>query len=141
MERNELKIKVKDIAKKYPLSVVATVSENKPFARYMMLACDDGLNFYSATSANSRKVKQIQSNSSVCAVMGADVKNMALAYINIYGRAEILTDMQTKKKMWCSHLEQYFKGPDDPDYVVLKIKPNYIECHLPGKMTPEVLRF
>jgi general stress protein 26 len=141
MNENELKTKIAGIAKKYPLAVVATVKDNKPFARYMMLDCDNELNFTSATFAKSRKVSQIEKNNNVCAVMGSDTKNMELPYMNIYGTATISTDAETKKKIWCEHLKNYFKGPDDPNYVVVKIKPSYIEAYLPGQMEPEILKF
>jgi general stress protein 26 len=137
----ELKNKITQLVKKYPLSVVATVSAGKPFARYMMLVCDEKLNFYSATALNSKKVAQVKDNKNVCAVIGADINDMNNPYAAIYGRAEISNNPELKKKIWCDHLKDYFKGPEDENYIVFKITPDYIEYMSPGKMEPEILKF
>jgi len=39
----------------------------------------------------------------------------------VVATAEILTDLEIKKKLWCDKLNQFFKGPEDPNYVVVKI--------------------
>jgi PhnB protein len=36
------------------------------------------------------------------------------------GTVEILTDMETKKDMWQEPLKEYWSGPEDPDYCVLR---------------------
>lgn len=42
--------------------------------------------------------------------------------ITLVGTLEIVTDPQTKREMWYEGLANHFKGPDDPDYCVLRFK-------------------
>ena len=40
--------------------------------------------------------------------------------ITMVGTIEILTDIETKTEMWFDGMSNYFKGPDDSDFCVLK---------------------
>ncbi len=40
--------------------------------------------------------------------------------VTLTGRIEILTDEATKREMWYEGLKHHFKGPDDPEYCVLR---------------------
>jgi general stress protein 26 len=62
----------------------------------------------------------------------------AESYLQIQGRAEILTDEETKKAVWNDHLKNIFSGPDDPNYCVCKITPYRIEYQGMGMVPPEV---
>jgi general stress protein 26 len=62
----------------------------------------------------------------------------AESYLQIQGRAEIITDEETKKAVWNAHLENIFSGPDDPNYCVCKITPYRIEYQGMGMVPPEV---
>lgn len=40
--------------------------------------------------------------------------------ITLVGTIEILTDLDVKKEMWYEGLKNHFKGPEDPNYCVLR---------------------
>lgn len=76
---------------------------------------------YFSTSIASGKVKEIQANPSV-AVYYCDPKQTR--GIEFSGRMEILTDPELKKALWEDDWRVYWRGPDDPDYVVLRLSPS-----------------
>ena len=43
-------------------------------------------------------------------------------HIALNGTVEVITDAKTKQEMWYPGMEQYFSGPDDPDYCVLRFE-------------------
>ncbi|MBL7203387.1 MAG: pyridoxamine 5'-phosphate oxidase family protein [Desulfobacteraceae bacterium] len=99
---------------------------------------DENLTIWMATFVNSRKVAQIRKNPEVHLTTGVTDMETAESYLQIQGRAEILTDEKTKKAVWNDHLENIFSGPDDPNYCVCKITPYRIEYQGMGMVPPEV---
>ncbi len=121
------------------LSVLSTITEDgKPWARYVTPMADENLTIWMATFLNSRKVVQIRKNPEIHLTTGVADMETAASYLQIQGRAEILTDDATKKAVWNDHLESYFAGPDDPNYCVCKITPYRIEYQGNGMVPPEV---
>jgi len=90
------------------------------------------------TFAQSRKVGQIKKNPEVHITTGVTEIEGAESYMQIQGRAEILTDDETKKSVWFDHLANIFSGPDDPNYCVCKITPYRIEHQTMGMADPEI---
>jgi len=114
--------------------VLATVTEDgKPWVRYVTPMADENLTLWMATFIRSRKVAQIRKNSEVHLTLGVTTMETAESYLQIQGRAEILTDEKTKKTVWLDQLKAIFSGPDDPNYVVCRITPYRIEYQ---KMAP-----
>jgi general stress protein 26 len=110
------------------LCALATVTEDgKPWVRYVMLSADERLTLRGASFANSRKAAHIRKNPEVHLTTGAKDMETAESYLQIQARAEILTDPDSKKAMWNDYLKNIFSGPDDPNYVVLRITPYRIE--------------
>jgi len=110
------------------LCAMATITEDgKPWVRYMMLSADERLTMWGATFASFRKVSQIRKNPEVHLTAGAKDMETAQSYLQIQARAEVLTDEETKKAFWNDYLKNIFTGPDDPNYVVLRIVPYRIE--------------
>ncbi len=121
------------------LCVLATVTEDgKPWARYVTPFADDNLTIWMATSANSRKISHIRRNSEVHLTTGVTDPRIAMPYLQIQGKAEILTDEETKRALWSKFLTGIFSGPDDPNYVVCRITPYRIEWQDSGANPPEV---
>jgi general stress protein 26 len=122
------------------LCVLATVTEDgKPWARYVTPPrMDDDLTIWVATFTNSRKIRQMTKNPEVHLTTGVASMETAESYLQIQGKAEILTDAKTKKAVWFDHLRSIFSGPDDPNYCVCKITPYRIEYHKTGPVPPEV---
>ncbi len=116
------------------LMVLATVTEDgKPWVRYVTPMADENLTLWMATFIRSRKVAQIRKNPEVHLTVGVTTMQTAESYLQIQGRAEILSDEKTKKTVWFDQLKATFSGPDDPNYVVCKITPYRIEYQ---KMAP-----
>jgi general stress protein 26 len=91
-----------------------------------------------ATFVNSRKVAQIRRNPEVHLTTGVTDMATAESYLQVQGRAEILTDERTKRAVWNDQLKGIFTGPDDPNYAVCKITPYRIEYQSMGMVPPEV---
>ncbi len=83
-------------------------------------------------------MEQVEKNHDVHVVVGGDSSNYANPHLNIQGKGEVLMDLGTKKKFWNEHLAQFFKGPEDPNYAILKIAPQVIEYMCGDALEPEV---
>ncbi len=138
MQKEELKSKILEVMNSYPVGSVATIRDGKPWVRYMAMQPQEDMILYTASFASSRKIAQIKENNNVHIAFGADPKNWVLPYVNVEGAAEILTDPETKERCWKATFAQFFKGPDDPNYVVIKITPGVIEYMGPGAHEPEM---
>ena len=138
MQNEELKGKILKVIKEYPVGSLATIKDGKPWVRYMMMQVHEGSSIYSTTFTASRKMAQIKENNNVHIAFGADPKSMMIPFVNVEGTAEILTDPETKKKCWHDMLSEFFKGPDDPDYSVIKVTPRIMEYWKHGAGKPEV---
>ena len=84
---------------------------------------------YVATKPNTRKVEQIEYNSSVTLFY---FDPAGRNYVSVMGRAELVTDEVIKRQMRrASDGDKIY--PDFPDdYVLIKVNPLWIEGLLPG---------
>ena len=136
---SELKQKILAKIDRPTLSAFATITEDgKPWVRYVTPMADENLTSWMATFAHSRKVGQIAKNPEVHLTVGVTTMETAESYLQVQGRAEILSDEATKKAVWNDHLKGIFSGPDDPNYCVCKITPYRIEYQGMGPVPPEV---
>ena len=136
---SDLKKKIQDKMKTPQLSALATITEDgKPWVRYVTPLMDENMIIWMATFAASRKVGHIKENPEVHLTVGVTSMETAESYLQIQGRAEVLTDGATKKAVWNDHLKGIFSGPDDPNYNVIKITPYRIEYQGMGIVPPEV---
>ena len=121
------------------LAGLATITpEGKPWVRYVTVHCDPDLTIRFATFLGSRKVAHIRRDPAVHLVLGVGDPTTAESYVQAAGRAEIKTDPSAKQAHWSDALGAYFKGPDDPNYAVVEIRPERIEFYRMGQMQPEV---
>jgi general stress protein 26 len=69
------------------------------------------------TGLGSTKANRIRKcdKASVCFSSASPLYNITLV-----GTIEILTDAKTKEEMWYKGMENHFKGPEDPNYCVLR---------------------
>jgi len=110
------------------LAVLATITEDgKPWARYVMPFADQNLTLWMATRLNTRKVGQIKKNPEVHVTAGCVDPQAGEPFLQIQGKAEVLTDAETRHRVWFDHLKAIFTGPDDPNFGVVKITPYRIE--------------
>lgn len=136
---SELKEKIQAKMKTPQLAALATITEDgKPWVRYVTPLMDGNMTIWMATFAGSRKVVHIKKNPEVHLTVGVTSMETAGSYLQIQGRAEILSDAATKEAVWSDHLKGIFSGPDDPNYNVVKVTPYRIEYQGMGMVPPEV---
>ena len=101
------------------LCTLATLTEDgKPWVRYVTPFADEMLALWMVAFINSRKVGQIKKNPEVHLTSGVVALETAESYLQIQGKAEILTDQASKNVVWNDYLKQIFTGPEDPNYEV-----------------------
>lgn len=136
----DLKAKIAAKMTQPTLTALATVTDKGlPWVRYVMAKADEHLFIWFATFQNSRKVRQIELNPEVHLTLGVTDVETAESYLQVQGKAVILTDRLTKQAVWYDHLANIFSGPDDPNYCVCRVTPYRIEyTHtVPGE-APEI---
>jgi general stress protein 26 len=117
----------------------ATVTpEGRPWVRYVMAAGTPDLKLMFATFVGSRKVAHVENNPEVHVTLGATDPAAADTYVQLEGTAEISREEGLKNALWNPNLEQYFNGPDDPNYCVCVVTPRRLELMGMTGMTPEV---
>ena len=119
---------------------LATVTEDgKPWVRYVSpTLIDPDLTIWVATFASSRKVAQIRNNPQVHLTMGMTELAPEGTYLQVQTSARVIQDPAEKKRNWDDHLSAFFSGPEDPNYVLLKLEPYRIEHNDMKSMEPEV---
>jgi general stress protein 26 len=136
---NDLEKRIWTILSRPQTAALATISESgAPWVRYVTTKSDPDFTMRFCTSRASRKVRQIENNPEVHLTCGNLQPPADSAFLQIAGRAEILADTGTKAAHWQDEWRRYFKGPDDPDYVMVFIHPYRIEYSGPGSNEPEV---
>jgi general stress protein 26 len=136
---SDLKKKIFNASKDLQLINVATVTgEGKPWVRYVMGKADEGLSFRFCTNKGTRKVAQIRDNPDVHISLGVSDLETAKNWLQVEGRAEVTTEKDEREAFWFDELNNYFSGPDDPDYCIVIIRPARIEFGTMGSMVPEV---
>ena len=136
---NELEEKIWKILGKKQTAALATISASgAPWVRYVTVRAgqDRTLNF--CTGLSTRKAGEIAANPQVHLACGNLQPPDDSVFLQIAGRAEIHADAATRHKYWQEEWRRYFQGPDDPDYVMVFIRPARIEYNAPGSFSPEV---
>ncbi len=84
----------------------------------------DGDNWF-FTSVDTAKVRDIRQDARVQLVF---VDSQAVNFISVWGRGEVVKDVDLKKKLWREELEEWFpQGPDDEDLVLIKVSASRIQ--------------
>ena len=134
-----LKDKIFEKMKEHTLASFATITgDNKPWTRYVVVKADEQMNIWFATFKNSRKTQQITQNPEVHLTLGVSDPQTAVSWLQVQGRAELFEDAETRHAVWYDLLNSIFSGPDDPNYVVCKIKPYRIEYYMMNLPKPEI---
>ncbi|MNO23348.1 General stress protein 26 [compost metagenome] len=98
---------------------------NKPKVRYMAVF-HDGLQIYLATNRKTHKVEELQDNPNAFLLLGYE-QGGGKDVLEIEATVAVTKDEGLRSKVWNKELEKWFKGPDDPDYVILELMPTRIE--------------
>ena len=108
---------------------LATCDSGQPRVRPVAPIVEDDMSVWVATSAKSRKVKQIKQNPKISLAFVQHPEGEKAA--TVIGEAEIVADMEQKKRIWelaPYDLSQYFpEGPEMKDYCLLRINVGKIE--------------
>lgn len=108
--------------------VLATVDQDgAPQVRWMGAVFAEGpFTLYLAAGAESRKMAQIRGNAKSQLMFHADDFSKVAT---LSGTSEIVSDATLKQKVFAGipAAAQYFSGPDDPNFGVIKFQPKKIE--------------
>lgn len=135
-----IKEKIMNIIQSEKTGVLATIRDNKPHSCFMVFFHEDFV-LYVATDRHSKKITDIEKNPNVHILLGKESKSLDESYIEVEGTASIEEDATLKNKFWNNNLKRWLLGPEDPNYVLIKINPNtiyYIDRS--GTSQPEFLR-
>ena len=86
---------------------------------------DTEFNVWLGASPNSRKVREILKDNKVTL---AFLNPRSTAYVTIVGTAALDSNLELKRKYWRSYwTDMYPGGPDNSEYILIKIIPTRIE--------------
>ncbi|MFP3121559.1 pyridoxamine 5'-phosphate oxidase family protein [Ectobacillus funiculus] len=135
----ELKGKILNILQNQQTGVLATVRDHKPHICFMMFFHQD-LTLYVATDHLSRKVDDIKENNNVHVLIGNEGKIWGEEFIEIEADAYLEDSAQLKQEFWNDSLNKWLDGPEDPNYILLRLEPKHIYyIDKAGAAHPEVL--
>ena len=136
---SNLKQRIFEAAKELQLVNIATVTEDgKPWVRYVMAKADNDLVFRFCSRLDTKKIRHIKNNPNVHISLGVTDLETAKNWLQVEGKAEASTDKNERHAFWFDELKNFFKGPDDPAYCIVIVKPSRIELGTMGSMQPEV---
>lgn len=138
LSQTDLKQEVLNVLDNSMIGTLATVVENKPHSRYMTFFNDD-LTLYTPTSSETHKADEIEKNPNVHVLLGYEGKGFGDSYVEVEGRVKISKEESLKKKLWNDEMKRWFKGPDDPDLIILEIHPSQYRLMNKNGEEPKVL--
>ncbi|ALC83768.1 MULTISPECIES: pyridoxamine 5'-phosphate oxidase family protein [Bacillus] len=138
MTQEQIKQKVLDVLENHKVGSLATVIDGKPHSRYMTFF-NEGLTLFTPTSEDTHKAEEIEANPNVHVLLGYDDNGFGDAYVEFSGIAKFNSSKELKDKIWSEKLERWFDGKDDPNLVVLEIKPTNIRLMNANENTPQTL--
>jgi general stress protein 26 len=138
MSQQDLKNQVMKIISNHKIGVLSSVENNKPHSRYMTFYHDD-LTLFTPTKMDTEKIEEIKNNPYVSVLLGYEKKGQSDAYVEVLGVSTINESEDLKKKYWDDSFNQWFQGPEDPNYVFLQIQAETIRLlNLHGEKTQEL---
>ncbi len=92
------------------------------------------------TGTNSRKVEHIRKDNRVELLRMVE-HGSSRGYLRISGKAQIVEDIATKKKVAeaTTYFQNYWSGADDPNYALVRIEPTRIAYMAPGEIAESVI--
>ncbi len=145
MTNQEALTQARETIGKSPFTSFATVDENGcPQSRAMMAAAvDDDLTVYYITSRQSAKCAQIKANPMASSLWTEVVEPMSNWHsVLVKGKAVVSDDKALRDKFWMEQLRGFFPGgADDPNFVIVVVKPTEMILANAGHMTPEIVKF
>lgn len=125
VSQQNLKDQAVKIISSHRTGVFSSVENNKPHSRYMTFY-NDGFTLFTPTKRDTEKVKEIEKNQSVSVLLGYEGNGQDDTYVEISGTSAINDSQNLKKQFWDESFNNWFEGPEDPNYVFLQIQPETI---------------
>ncbi|SDK04230.1 pyridoxamine 5'-phosphate oxidase family protein [Alkalibacterium thalassium] len=125
----EAKEKALKILDKNEVGVLATVSGNKPVARYMDFKSDDFV-LYTVTDKRTEKVEDIEANNHAFVLIGYEEGVFDKNYLEIEATVSMTQDPDLIDRAWNDYMDDTYKGKDDPNILVLKLTPQKVTLKL-----------
>ncbi|MEH7355011.1 pyridoxamine 5'-phosphate oxidase family protein [Neobacillus drentensis] len=125
MNNQDLKEKVVNIISNHRTGTLASVENNKPHSRYMTFYNED-LTLYTPTKKDTEKIDEIKNNPYVSVLLGYEEKGQSDAFVEILGTSSINDTQSLKDQFWEESFNNWFDGPNDPNYVFLEIQPETV---------------
>ena len=114
-----LKEKIMEVIGGPHVAAVATIAGGLPAVRFMVLFGFEDMTLVGGTMKGTQKVEQLKKDQNAALSIWSG-KEYTDPYVVIRARGEVHEGLDTKKKFWNPMFEQYFKSPDNPDFVVVK---------------------
>lgn len=131
MSDDEIKALFRKTIEACPISLLTTIApDGSPIPRPMATArVDEDYTVWYVTAASSRKCAHIAADQRVTVFwMRLDPEYTQNAYGFLQGTAEVVRDQETKSAFWKDYYARYFPaGSQDPEYVLLRIRPCRLE--------------
>lgn len=124
----EAEEKLWEVVEDSEIALLITSVEGYPRMRPMtVLAYEEDGSIWFATSKSSRKVEEIARNVKATACF---LHLDGGAYAQVFGEAELVEDPELKEEFWDDEWRDYWEGPTDPDYVLLRLRGRRAEHYL-----------
>lgn len=107
------------------IMMVTTIHNGSLFSRpmgLMKMEFDGTLWFF--TALDSEKIAEIDRDNRVNASYADHDKG---SYVSIFGQCQLLRDAAKAKELWNPFAKTWFKGPDDPNLVLMRVTPESAE--------------
>lgn len=117
--------KALDILKDNKIGILSTVSENQPYSRYMTFF-NEGFILFTITDKRTHKVQDIQENPNVFVLLGYEEGLLKKQYIEMKGKVDTTDDQSLIEHLWSPYMNVIFEGKDDPNILILRIKPDTV---------------
>ncbi|MEK8131052.1 pyridoxamine 5'-phosphate oxidase family protein [Paenibacillus filicis] len=132
-QTQQLDRQIVDILAANRICSFGTIDGQKPKVRYMALFHEE-LTIYLATNSKTDKVDELRNNPNVHVLVGYDGKKSP-DILQIEATAEVCTEDSLRQRLWKDSFQEWFQGPHDPEYAILKLTPQRIEYTGEDKQT------
>ncbi|MEI6089195.1 MAG: pyridoxamine 5'-phosphate oxidase family protein [bacterium] len=113
---------IKNIFIKPHVGAIATISTTgEPSVRYVLMRMDCDMNILFATKNDSIKIQQMNANPKVNLTISSTFEDTIEVNLKIAGSVEYINDDTRKKEFWLPFYTTFFSGPDDANYIIVKV--------------------
>lgn len=121
----DIKEKALKIMDKNDVGVMATISENKPMARYMSFYSEE-FTLYTIMDKRTEKVEDLEVNPNVFVLLGYEEGIIDKDYVEVEGQVSMVKNQEIIDKSWNDYMDKQYSSKEDPNILVLEIKPTRI---------------